>query len=74
MTPNQPALLTWYYANSGTGHPATLVEVSLYSEDCQAIEQGEDEQESGVDVEQEESLLRDVTLGVAQGHLWEEEG
>ena len=61
--------LTWYDTNGGAGDPSTLVEVPLDAEDCDAIEQGEEEEEARVDVEEQEGLLRDVALGVTIGHL-----
>ena len=49
--------LTWYDANSGTGDPSALVEVPLDPEDGDAVDEGEDEQEAGVDVQKQERLL-----------------
>ena len=49
--------VTWYDANSGTGDPSALVEVPLDPEDGDAVDEGEDEQEAGVDVQKQERLL-----------------
>ena len=49
--------VTWYDANSGTGDPSALVEVPLDAEDGDAVDEGEDEQEAGVDVQKQERLL-----------------
>ena len=51
-------------ADRGTGHPAALVVVPLDPEDRHPVEEGEDEEEAGVDVEEEEGLSGHVTLGV----------
>ena len=49
--------LTWYDANSGTGDPSALVEVPLDAEDGDAVDEGEEEEEAGVDVQKQERLL-----------------
>ena len=51
-------------ADRGTGHPAALVVVPLDPEDRHPVEEGEDEEEAGVDMEEEEGLSGHVTLRV----------
>jgi len=55
------------YANSSTGHPSTFIVVSFDSEHRHPVESGENEQEAGVHVEEEEGLLGHITLGVDVG-------
>lgn len=51
-------------ADGGAGHPPALVVVPLDPEHGHPVEEGEDQQQDRVDVEQEESLLGHVALGV----------
>ena len=51
-------------ADRGAGHPAALVVVPLDPEDRHPVEEGEDEEEAGVDVEQEECLPGHITLRI----------
>ena len=49
----------------GAGYPPTLIEVSFDSEHGDSVEEGEDEEKAGVDMQEEESLLGDGALRVA---------
>ena len=60
---------TWNDTNGRACDPSAFVEVPLDAEDGDAIEEGEKEEEAGVDVEEQERLLGDVALGVSIGHL-----
>ena len=51
-------------ADGGAGDPAALVVVPLDPEDGHAVQEGEEEEEAGVDVEQEEGLPGHGALGV----------
>ena len=51
-------------ADRGAGHPAALVVVPLDPEDRHSVEEGEDEEEAGVDVEQEECLPGHIALRI----------
>ena len=61
--------LTWYDTDGGTSDPSALVEVPLDAEDGDAIKEGEEEEEAGVDVEEQECLLGDIAFGVTVGNL-----
>ena len=51
-------------ADGGAGDPAALVVVPLDPEDRHPVEEGEDEEEAGVDMEQEECLSGNIALRI----------
>ena len=62
-----PGRQDWDDADGGAGHPAALVVVPLDPEDRHSVEEGEDEEKAGIDVEQEEGLSGHITLRVEAG-------
>ena len=62
-----PGSQDWDDTDSGAGHPAALVIIPLDPEDRHSVEEGEEEQEAGVDVEQEEGLPGHLALRVEAG-------
>ena len=49
--------LTWDDTNGGAGDPSALIEVPLDAEDSDAIEEGEEEEKAGVNMEEQERLF-----------------
>ena len=54
-------------ADGGAGDPPPLVVVPLDPEDRHPVEEGEDEEEAGVDVQEEEGFPGHLALGVEPG-------
>ena len=56
-------------ADGGAGDPPALVIIPLDPEHGHPVEEGQDQQEDRVDVQQEEGLLGHITLGVELARL-----